>query len=515
MKRMSVLLLVAALARTASAAETVDHPFLGVTHITRTEASPRPVTMHIVRIDLTIAGLAFRLTPPGGTRETVRQTTLAYLSEQQAQVAMNGHFFLPFPSADLNAMLIGLAASNGNVFSSFEAPLQSYALVTDAPAINIDLSNQAGVVHRDVAFADGKHVREPAILWNTVAGSAQIVTDGVKTIPFYFDDTHPDGQLTPPGPANYSNSNSWYNLINARTAIGLSEDNHTLLLFTVDRAGGSLGLSVGEVADILIHDYGVYNALNLDGGGSTTLAMENPITHVRSIVNVSSDNPNGRAVASSLAVFAPADTVAPTTAVEVTPAPPASDWNNTSVTLTLAASDEPGGAVCELHYAFAGAHSEPASVVAGASLTRVIAEEGVTTATFFATDFVENEEVHQTRAIKIDYTRPIIDGMPGECVLWPPDGTWHRVAIVSAIDALSGLAPDSLRLRVESSEPTLDADSDVRIVSGAATQELWLRAVRDGKGTGRRYSITASAADLAGNVATAAAACVVPHDQRK
>jgi Phosphodiester glycosidase len=121
----------------------------------------------------------------------------------------------------------------------------------------------------------------------------------------------------------------------------------------VDR---SLGLSVGEVADILINDYGVYNALNLDGGGSTTLAMEHPITHARSIVNVSSDNPNGRAVASSLAVFAPADTIAPATVADVTPAPPASHWNNSTVTLILTATDNAGGAVRELHFAFTGAH---------------------------------------------------------------------------------------------------------------------------------------------------------------
>src|SRR5262249_21558492 len=237
-----------------------------------------------------------------GTRESLRQTVLAYLNAQQAQVAVNSHFFLPFPSADLNAMLIGLGASDGNVYSAFEAPVQSYALVTNAPAINLDSSNQAAVVHKDPMFADGKHVVEPVVLWNAVAGSAQIVTNGVTTIPFYIDASHPDGQLTPPGPANYSNSNSWYNLINARTAIGLSQDNRTLFVFTVDRAGGSLGLSVGEVADILINDYGVYNALNMDGGGSTTLAMEHPLTHVRSIVNMSSDNPSGRAVASSLAV---------------------------------------------------------------------------------------------------------------------------------------------------------------------------------------------------------------------
>ena len=58
------------------------------------------------------------------------------------------------------------------------------------------------------------------------------------------------------------------------------------------------------VADLLIRDYDVYNALNLDGGGSTTLAMQDPRTHIGRIVNVSSDNPNGRPVGSNLAVFA-------------------------------------------------------------------------------------------------------------------------------------------------------------------------------------------------------------------
>src|SRR5262245_23377882 len=518
MKRLAAFVLAFSIATLSSAAEVVDHPFLGVTHITRTETSPRPVTMHIVRIDLTIGGIGFRLTPPGGTRETVRQTTLAYLSAQQAQVAINGHFFLPFPSADLDAMLIGIGASDGNVFSAFEAPAQSYAIVTDAPGINIDSSNQASVVHRHAGFADGKHVVEPVVLWNTVAGSAQIVTNGVKSIPLYIDATHPDGLLTPPGPANYSNSNSWYNLVNARTAIGLSQDNRTLTLFTVDRAGGSLGLSVGEVADILIDDYGVYNALNLDGGGSTTLAMEHPITHVRSIVNGSSDNPNGRAVASSLAVFAAADTVAPSTVVAVTPEPLATRWNNSTITLNLTATDNAGGAVRDLHYAFAGAHTEPSGVIAGDGLTRSIAEEGSTTVTFFATDFVGNEESPHTLTVNIDKTRPIIAGMPsGACVVWPPNGAWHRVATVSAADGLSGVAPDSLRLRADNSEaadPEND-DSDRVVVNGDGTRDLWLRATRLGRDGGRRYSVTASAADLAGNIATSTAVCVVPHDQRK
>ena len=40
---------------------------------------------------------------------------------------------------------------------------------------------------------------------------------------------------------------------------------------------------------LLMADYGVWNALNLDGGGSTSMALEDPVTHARSMVNVSSD----------------------------------------------------------------------------------------------------------------------------------------------------------------------------------------------------------------------------------
>jgi exopolysaccharide biosynthesis protein len=285
-------------------AQTIERPFLGVILIKRSETSPRSLSMNIVQIDLRTPGIRFRLTPPGGSREAVRQTTLAFLNQQRAQVAINSHYFLPFPSTEPDVTLIGLAASDGNVYSAFEAPAQAYAILRNAPAINIDESNRASVVHRDPGDANGKQVLEKITLWNVVAGSAQIVTNGVRTIPVYSDEQHPDGALTPGGPGNYSNSKSWYDALNARTAIGLTRGGRTLILFTVDRAGGSLGMSVGEVAELLINDYGVHDALNLDGGGSTSLAMEDPVTHSGKLINVSSDNPNGRAVGSNLAVFA-------------------------------------------------------------------------------------------------------------------------------------------------------------------------------------------------------------------
>lgn len=87
-------------------AQIVEHPFLGITHVTRTETSPRNVTMHIVKIDLTVPSIRFMLTPPGGARETVRQTTLGFLNQVHAQVAINSHFFLPHPSPDTDAWLL-------------------------------------------------------------------------------------------------------------------------------------------------------------------------------------------------------------------------------------------------------------------------------------------------------------------------------------------------------------------------------------------------------------------------
>lgn len=289
------------------AGDTVEHPFQGITHIIRIETRPRNLLIHIVKVDLTAPGIRFKLTSPGGKRETIRQTTLEFLKQQHAQIAINAHFFVPFPSPDTEASLVGFAAADGAVYSAFETPMQSYAIVTNAPALNIDPVNHAAIVHRDPAFDDGKHILEKVAIGNALAGSAQIVTDGARTVPRYADEQNPGALLTPGGPNHYSNAKSWYDVLQARSAIGLSQDGRTLFLFTVDVRGGSAGMSVGEVADMLLRE-GAYNAINLDGGGSTTLAIEDPVSHNPRIVNFSSDNPNGRSVASSLAIFAPAVT---------------------------------------------------------------------------------------------------------------------------------------------------------------------------------------------------------------
>ncbi len=142
-------------------------------------------------------------------------------------------------------------------------------------------------------------------LYNAFSGSAQVITNGALTIPVYQDANNPNGLLTPDSDGtSYSNSNSWYNAVNARTMVGLTQNGKTLVLFTVDDAAGSQGMTVGEAANYLLTNYGVYNALNLDGGGSTTLTAENPTTGNDYAVNNTSNAGGLRAEGANLAIFA-------------------------------------------------------------------------------------------------------------------------------------------------------------------------------------------------------------------
>jgi phosphodiester glycosidase/flagellar hook capping protein FlgD len=269
----------------AAAQTTVTHPYLGVIHISRTDSTPRPVVMHIVEIDLTTPSIRFLVTPHSGGLDTYKQTTLQFLMDENAQIAINAHFFEPWPPPSPDpgtADLVGLAASDGNVYSPFEAHPAKTAIQPNAPALNLDPGNHASIVHRDFSDATGFSVIEPVVLCNTVAGNEQIITDGVNTTP----------------------NDSWNRATpRARTAIGVSGDDRTLYLFTVDNAGASQGMTPFEVAELLrAPPYDVYNALNLDGGGSCTLAMEDPVSGSDSIVNVPEGAP--RSVGSSLAIFA-------------------------------------------------------------------------------------------------------------------------------------------------------------------------------------------------------------------
>jgi len=64
-----------------------------------------------------------------------------------------------------------------------------------------------------------------------------------------------------------------------RTAIGFSKDSTKLFLITVDgRQEKSVGMTLRELADLMLK-LGVYQGLNLDGGGSTTMVVNNAVVN--------------------------------------------------------------------------------------------------------------------------------------------------------------------------------------------------------------------------------------------
>ncbi len=102
------------------------------------------------------------------------------------------------------------------------------------------------------------------------------------------------------------------------------------------------------------------------------------------------------------------DNVPPTSTATVAPAPNANGWNNTGVTVTITASDNPGGSgVQKIYYKL-----EPDGGVVevnGAVAQVQITQEGVYTLEFWAEDNNGNEETpHNSVEIKIDLTPPVV-----------------------------------------------------------------------------------------------------------
>ena len=87
-------------------------------------------------------------------------------------------------------------------------------------------------------------------------------------------------------PYNHQGSNT-----NPRTALAKTENNH-LLFIVVDgrRPGVSTGLSAANLTKFLVNNFNPQYAINLDGGGSSTMCVQgqgDPTTHV---VNYPTDN---------------------------------------------------------------------------------------------------------------------------------------------------------------------------------------------------------------------------------
>jgi hypothetical protein len=267
----------------AAAAVQTSEPFVGVQLERITRSTPRPEIIQLAIIDPEAPGIRFLVTPANGdpngplpgdpNLETTRETTLQFITRQHAQLGINGSFFT-FVKHSLDTDDLSLVISDGRVVSPLD-PHRAWVL-------NITPDNRVQI--RKVAASE---VGKPdSQLHDAIAGSDLLVEQGKVVAPTgsKFDDSHPP-----------------------RTAVAVTREGR-LLLMTVDgrQPGFSEGMSLQEVARFLVA-HGAVEALNFDGGGSTTMEIADPRPR---IINFPSDhNPDGdagkaRAVGVNLGVFA-------------------------------------------------------------------------------------------------------------------------------------------------------------------------------------------------------------------
>jgi hypothetical protein len=214
--------------------------FEGILYKREVRASPRPVVIHVVTVDLRAQGIRLLVTPgdPKAERSLKARTTSRFLAEFGVQVAINGSGFTPWYSNNLLSYYphsgdpvepIGFAASQGAIYSENSE---------DQPVLYISRTNQARF-----GLQTGK-------IYNAIAGNAMLVQDG-RVLPDLEGKTDP------------------------RTAIGLDKRGKNLILVVVDgrQPSYSEGATLEELASILV-EHGVYTGMNLDGGGSSTLVVE-------------------------------------------------------------------------------------------------------------------------------------------------------------------------------------------------------------------------------------------------
>jgi exopolysaccharide biosynthesis protein len=114
-----------------------------------------------------------------------------------------------------------------------------------------------------------------------VGGVSQLIADGKITLTWQREGAAEDFALSR----------------HPRTAIAKLADGR-ILLATVDgrQPGISAGMTLAELAQMLL-DFGAVQAMNLDGGGSTTMVIDGKI------VNKPSDAAGERSVSDALLVF--------------------------------------------------------------------------------------------------------------------------------------------------------------------------------------------------------------------
>ena len=167
-----------------------------------------------------------------GTNVTAKTSVTA--AENNAILAVNGDYY--------GANSSGYVIRNGVVYRD---------------SVREDASNGDLAIYKDGSFK---------IIYEDQVSADQLVQDGVVNLLAFGPSLVENGEISVDTNTEVGQAMS----SNPRTAIGIIDENHYIIVVSDGRTSESKGLSLYQMAEVM-KSYGVKTAYNLDGGGSSTL----------------------------------------------------------------------------------------------------------------------------------------------------------------------------------------------------------------------------------------------------
>lgn len=224
-----------------SADRSKEQLFNGVTYIKEVRTSPRKMVVHIVKVDVSRGNIQPLITPadsPNENKPYNARTTTEFARQNKVQLAINGHGFTPW----FDYKLIYFPHSGDKV----------------APQGTVVSGNFHHIVGEEGKFPMLIFGGKRPVDISYILGSPKYAISGTRLLVS-------NGQVE----AGLNNSAAA-----PRTATGVDKAGHQMIIVIVDgrQSGYSKGATLQELAQILV-DNGAEKALELDGGGSSTLVF--------------------------------------------------------------------------------------------------------------------------------------------------------------------------------------------------------------------------------------------------
>ena len=150
-----------------------------------------------------------------------------------------------------------ILAVNGDYYGANSTGYVIRNSVVYRDTVREDSSNGDLAIYKDGSFK---------IIYENEISADQLIKDGVVNLLAFGPALVENGEIV----VNTKSEVGQSMASNPRTAIGIIDENHYIIIVSDGRTSESQGLSLYEMAEVM-KSYGVKTAYNLDGGGSSTM----------------------------------------------------------------------------------------------------------------------------------------------------------------------------------------------------------------------------------------------------